>query len=197
METVERVLSQRHEILGRVLFLDLFREKNELISSQKEYNVRRVIASRIDIGLPDTQLKKYFESFGTVENFFLIPGNDCNKSIKTAQVVFKEQKIAKKVRSVKNHRIGRFKFYVKRMSSQDKTAQNQMDSGAGNQPSQNWPNTNVYSDSSGSSRHPKRTDKRSNQNQPMQLTDSRNVPTHMRKKLSSSNNPVGLLKREL
>lgn len=53
MRTVERILADKHEILGRVLFLDLFREKTELVSSQKEYNERRVIASRINIELSD------------------------------------------------------------------------------------------------------------------------------------------------
>jgi len=96
---VERILAQKHEILGRTLFIDFYREKKELITSQKEYNERRVVAARIDIDLHNDQIRSYFETFGEIENFFLIPGNDCNKSIKTAQIVFKEKRIAKLIRS--------------------------------------------------------------------------------------------------
>lgn len=187
MRTVERILADKHEILGRVLFLDLFREKTELVSSQKEYNERRVIASRINIELSDDQLKNYFSSFGTVENFFLIPGNDCNLSIKTAQIVFKNLKVAKAVRSVKNHRIGRYKFYVKRLSSQERKNQNQMDSGYSQQQRTQFTDQGRNHEDSGS----QYTQSRQQQFHQNRDTESRKVPTQQDRFLRKQDHPSG------
>jgi hypothetical protein len=48
-----------------------------------------------------------------VDNFYVIPGNDFNKNIKTAHIVFNEKRAADFVRKIGFHKVGNFDFAIK------------------------------------------------------------------------------------
>lgn len=87
-QEAERIIAIEHHLKGRQLFLDISVDKEQIRIQSNNVKERIIVASRVPSTFSEATLKEYFSQFGEIESVFLIPGNEFNRKIQTARVIF-------------------------------------------------------------------------------------------------------------
>lgn len=74
--------------MGRELFLDISVDKDKIKEQSNCVKERILIASRVPSSFSEKDLSVYFCKYGKIESVFLIPGNEFNRKIQTARIIF-------------------------------------------------------------------------------------------------------------